>query len=232
MLEIIESYTAETDAQRDTVVASAGQNICNNRGQGPGTIDSGCEDRPIQTLLGGGTCLLVSQGDHIAAAFLLDYILFTNVRIQAFLFKAPQADFSMQNVGGCRRGISGGDVTAENVIAVLPFSNTLVTINMKGSLIKETLEDALNNFLRDDDLKGSTGSFPASAGLRWELDYTAEFGNRVSNIEMNRRLKEDEWTPLDMSSNYTVAVNCECTTTCWQDNICGLILTELKHLGI
>ena len=63
MLEIIESYTAETDAQRKKVVASAGQNICNNRGQGPGTIDSGCEDRPIQTLLGGGTCLLVSQGD-------------------------------------------------------------------------------------------------------------------------------------------------------------------------
>ena len=63
MLEIIESYTAETDAQRGKVVASAGQNICNNRGQGPGTTDSGCEDRPIQTLLGGGTCLLVSQGD-------------------------------------------------------------------------------------------------------------------------------------------------------------------------
>ena len=153
--------------------------------------------------------------------FLITYfsMVITNVRIQAFLFKAPQADFSMQNVGGCRRGISVGDVTAENVIGVLPFSNTLVTVNMEGSLIKETLEDALNNFLRDDDLKGSTGSFPASAGLRWELDYTAEFGNRVSNIEMNRRLEEDKWTPLDMSSNYTVAITCECTITCWQENI-------------
>ena len=76
MLEIIESYTAETDEQRKKVVASAGQNICNNRGQGPGTIDSGCEDRPIQTLLGGGTCLLVSQGDQIDSVFLLDCIVF------------------------------------------------------------------------------------------------------------------------------------------------------------
>ena len=128
----------------------------------------------------------------------------------------------MQNAGGCRRGISLGAMLGRKCDRCpSPFSNTFVTINMEGLLIKETLEDALNNFLRDDDLKGSTGSFPASAGLRWELDYTAEFGNRVSNIEMNRRLEEDEWTPLDMSSNYTVAITCECTIciTCWQEKI-------------
>jgi 5'-nucleotidase / UDP-sugar diphosphatase len=58
-------------------------------------------------------------------------------------------------------------------------------------------------------LGGGAGSYPFAAGLRYDIDYNQEFGNRISNVEMNIRLEQDCWSPLNMddSVSYTVATN-------------------------
>lgn len=162
-------------------VAIAAENICHTRADGS---DPNCPGKEDRSRVGGGVCLIVAQG---------------------FLFNVPTADIAIQNAGGCRGTIFEGDFTFGNAFEILPFSNTLVTLEMTGDQIRRVLEDSVNFFL-DPTIGGGGGSFPVSAGLRWHVDYTAEFGSRFSNIEVNRRL-EEEWEPLDLQAVYNVVTN-------------------------
>lgn len=123
-----------------------------------------------------------------------------------FLFKVPDANFAIQNAGGCRTDIDKGSFSIANAYGILPFSNTLVTLDLTGEQIKQVLEDALENFL-NDTIAGSDGSFPNAAGLRWEADYTKSFGQRIINLEMNSRLESNDWKPIVMNAHYLVVTN-------------------------
>ena len=57
------------------------------------------------------------------------------------------------------------------------------------------------------ELGGGAGSYPFAAGLRYDIDYNQPFGERIMNVEMNVRLEESCWSPLDMDTTYTVATN-------------------------
>jgi 5'-nucleotidase / UDP-sugar diphosphatase len=172
---------SRTVAQR--VIGNANVSLCHNRGQ---IAQAPCPNRELQTCLGGGAvCHLVAQG---------------------FLASAPMADFAIQNSGGCRTNILQGEVTFAEVFEVLPFANTLTTLRMTGRQIQAVLEESVNNFL-NTTIRGSTGSFPFAAGLRWTVDYNQGFPRRFSNIEVNVRLTQGAWTPLDLTRTYTVVTN-------------------------
>ena len=47
-----------------------------------------------------------------------------------------KVDFGLTNSGGIRESLPGGDITKGNVLAVLPFTNTLEVVEMKGSDVK------------------------------------------------------------------------------------------------
>ena len=123
-----------------------------------------------------------------------------------FLFKVPDADFAIQNAGGCRKDIDKGSFSIADAYEILPFSNTLVTLDLTGEQIKQVLEDALENFL-NDTIAGSDGSFPNAAGLRWEADYTKPFGQRIINLEMNSRLESNDWKPIVIDAHYLVVTH-------------------------
>jgi 5'-nucleotidase / UDP-sugar diphosphatase len=164
------------------VAGTANTSICHGRSQQPQTL---CPGRDLSSCLGGGgVCYLVAQG---------------------FLFNAPNADFALQNSGGCRTDIVQGNITYASLFTVLPFANTLVTLNVTGAQIKSALEDSANFFL-NTTLGGGTGSYPFAAGLRWKANYSAPFGSRFTDIEMNRRLR-GTWTPLNLANNYIVVTN-------------------------
>jgi hypothetical protein len=55
-------------------------------------------------------------------------------------------------------------------------------------------------------LAGGEGSYPFASGLRYAIDYTAMFGSRISNLEVNPRV-EGEWAPIDPMLTYTVVTN-------------------------
>lgn len=50
------------------------------------------------------------------------------------------ADFSFQNLGGLRADLPAGDITAQDVFAVLPFGNELVEVRMDGRLVRRIIE--------------------------------------------------------------------------------------------
>jgi 5'-nucleotidase len=54
-------------------------------------------------------------------------------------------------------------------------------------------------------LAGGPGSYPFAAGLRYDVDYTQAFGERILNLEYNPRL-EGSWALLDLEDTKTVYV--------------------------
>lgn len=127
----------------------------------------------------------------------------SNIVAKAFMSVTPTADFAIQNAGGVRVDVAPGNYTIADAFTLLPFSNTLVTLEMTGQQIKAVLEDALSNTLDDG---GSTGSYPYASGLRFNVDASQSFGNRISNLEINPRVV-GSWAAIDMNETYTVVTN-------------------------
>lgn len=127
----------------------------------------------------------------------------SNIVAKAFMSVTPTADIGIQNGGGVRVDVAAGDFTIADAFTLLPFSNTLVTLEMTGQEIIDVLEDALANAL---DEGGSSGSYPYASGLRYHVDASQAFGARVSNVDVNPRIA-GSWAPIDTGMVYTVVTN-------------------------
>ncbi len=121
----------------------------------------------------------------------------------AFADRAFDADIALQNSGGVRIDIPAGDVTIGDAYTLLPFANTIVNLEMTGAEVKQALEDGVANIL---DNGGSSGAYPYAAYLRWDMDFTAAAGERVTNLEY-RAKGTDTWVAFDLTATYTVASN-------------------------
>lgn len=120
---------------------------------------------------------------------------------EAFLASAPQADFALQNGGGVRAEIAPGDFTIADAYRLLPFANTLVEVEITGAQLHTVLEQALDYGLSDT---GSDGAYPHGAGIRFNVDTTAEFGSRFSAIRIWQR---GGWQPIEATTTYIMITN-------------------------
>lgn len=127
----------------------------------------------------------------------------SNIIAKAFLMITPSADIAIQNGGGVRTDVAAGEVTFAEAVNVLPFNNTLVTMQLSGAQIKASLEDALENALR---VGGSSGAYPYASGLRYHVNASLTKGSRVSNVEVNSRVS-GSWTAINDAAVYTVVTN-------------------------
>ncbi len=122
---------------------------------------------------------------------------------KSFYDLSNRADACIQNAGGVRITVAEGNITMGTAYELLPFANTLFEIEMKGSEIKQVLEDALTNYL---DNGGSTGSFPYAYALRYNINETNAANNRVSNLEIKNR-ETAIWAPIENETMYVVVTN-------------------------
>lgn len=121
----------------------------------------------------------------------------------SFLDASLLADFALQNAGGVRTPIASGEINYGEAVALLPFGNTLVEFEITGKQVVDTLENAVDNHLAK---KGSSGSHPYAAGLRWDLDMSKAKGNRFTNLEVKDR-KNGTWSTLNLEETYTLVTN-------------------------
>ena len=181
--DILAVYKDKISENLSKVIGQANETLCLVRV--PGSTRSadiaGCEDTANH-----------ARGSDIA-----------QVVAKAFLDGALRADFALQNAGGVRETVLAGDITYKTAYTLLPFSNTLVNLDITGQQVKNTLEDAIAYHMDED---GSSGSHPYADGLRWDLDLTQSKGNRVRNIEVRDR-KTGVWAPIDMNKTYVMATN-------------------------
>ncbi|NWF67341.1 MAG: NAD nucleotidase [Campylobacterales bacterium] len=122
---------------------------------------------------------------------------------EAFYNLSLRADACIQNAGGVRSGLLAGEINVGGVYTLLPFSNTLFEFDIKGSEIKQLLEDAIINY---NDNRGSDGSFPYAYALRYDIDMNREKNSRVYNLEIKDR-KTKKWQPLEADKSYVIVTN-------------------------
>jgi 5'-nucleotidase len=113
------------------------------------------------------------------------------------------AQIAFMNAGGVRADLLEGEVTYGEAFAVQPFANILTTVTLKGSDIKDILEQQFYTVAND----GTTNSrfLQPSAGFTYTWTNTAAAGSRVSNMMLNG-------VPIDPAAEYRVTANNFLTT--------------------
>ncbi|MBN2894441.1 MAG: NAD nucleotidase [Campylobacterales bacterium] len=173
--EKLGTYRSQVDAQKSVVIGSSSERLGHVRI--PETSD---------------TAGLMPLGSDIAP-----------IVAKSFYDLSNRAHACIQNAGGVRVPVEEGNITMGTAYALLPFANTLFEIDMKGSEVKQVLEDALANYL---DNGGSTGSFPYAYGLRYDIDTTKASGSRIGNLEIKDRTS-GAWSAINPASMYVIVTN-------------------------
>ena len=113
--------------------------------------------------------------------------------------KAQGVQIAIQNGGGLRASIEGGEITMGEVLTVLPFQNALATFQLKGKDVIAALENGVSQ------VEEGAGRFPQVAGIRYSWTRARKPGDgRIIQVEVNG---ENGWEPLDPDKTYGVATN-------------------------
>ena len=104
------------------------------------------------------------------------------------------ADIAITNGGGIRASIAKGDVKMGDILTSFPFSNIVVGLEVKGSVVKSALEHGVDKTPEPD------GKFPHVSGITFTLDASKPAGQRVSNVMINGE-------KLDENKTYKLATN-------------------------
>ena len=189
-LAVLKPYQERVAGFSKTVVATAPVELCARRVPGgPGSVDYGrssaaCNAEGSVSLRGGDIQQLVAQA----------YLDVANARYGG-------ADISLQSGGGVRIPLLG-PVTAAQAIQVLPFGNMLFRLDVTGQEVKGMLEDGLEAVYGPG---GSTGPYPYTGGMRFDVNAAAAKGQRASAIEVRDR-SSGAWAPLDAARTYRLFV--------------------------
>lgn len=187
---VLKPFTDKVASFNVTKVAYAPQELCSRRVPGgQGSTDysrssAACNTEGSVSLRGGDIQQLVAQS----------YLEVANRQYGG-------ADISLQSGGGVRIPLNG-EVTAANAIQVLPFGNMLYRLNVTGAEVKGMLEDGLEAVY---GAGGSTGPYPYTGGLRFDVNAKQAFGNRISGIEV-RDATSGQWASLDQAKTYRLFV--------------------------
>jgi len=97
----------------------------------------------------------------------------------AAVYKDNFTRISFQNNGGIRSWLEVGNVTYDDVFYVCPFDNTVDFVQMRGSGILKSLENAASS-IDSEDVNKYPGFGYQISGLRIEINAKLEVGSRVT----------------------------------------------------
>lgn len=112
--------------------------------------------------------------------------------------KAMNADVALYNGGSIRAGrvFSPGPLSKRDVMAILPYENPIVKIEITGATLRAALEHGVSRSAEEKE----PGRFPQVSGVRFVFDARRPPGSRVISAEVNGQ-------PLDDKKTYTLATN-------------------------
>jgi 2',3'-cyclic-nucleotide 2'-phosphodiesterase (5'-nucleotidase family) len=94
-------------------------------------------------------------------------------------------------------------ITRGQVLGVLPFGNTVVTLTVNGAELKAILENGVSQ------MPAASGRFPQVSGLCFTYDVSAPAGSRVTGAVRQAEDGSCTGAPIDLTaaSTYTIAMN-------------------------
>lgn len=110
----------------------------------------------------------------------------------ALMARVGDAQIAVTNGGGLRRGFEKGEITMGLMYELMPFDNTIVTLNIKGSDLKRVIEHGIM----------AQGFKPGQFyGLKVYYDKDAEANSRIKGMTLL------DGTPIEMDKYYKVVTN-------------------------
>ncbi len=139
--------------------------------------------------------------------------------VTAAYLDATGADIALENAGGVRGGIPQGTVTANDMLSISPFGNTLATYELSGADVLSLLERSLEishqcNKVYDLQKQAveagedpyqyawpdNSGSVLVPGGATLTIDWSKPAGQRILSAQLGG-------APLDAARTYAVAMN-------------------------
>lgn len=115
--------------------------------------------------------------------------------------RGVNADFAIHNAGGVRVSLEKGKLTAADVAGrLLPFAIDLMLYHATGLQIKQALEGAIDNALNNGVEGTGDGSFPYTAGLRYNYVCDQPKGQRIAQLEAQQ--EDGSWLAVDLEKTY------------------------------
>lgn len=125
------------------------------------------------------------------------------------------ADIAMINGGGIRADINIGDITFNDILAVMPFGNMTYTATMTGQQLMDALEFSVSSlpelfggFLQVSGMKFDVNpNIPSPVVMDFENDLFSHVGDgerRVSNLQI-LDTESDTYQDVDLNHTYTIA---------------------------
>ena len=108
-------------------------------------------------------------------------------------------DIGMINAGGLRADLepgSDGTITYKQSYDVMPFSNELGYVTIKGSDVKDALEEQWKTNLNSQNSRPLL-KLGLSKNVQYTYDPSKPYGERITSLLVNG-------APIDMNKNYTV----------------------------
>lgn len=107
------------------------------------------------------------------------------------------ADVGLINGGGIRTNTTygPGPVSRRDILAIMPFDNQLMVVEVSGQQLKAALENGVSR-LGDEE----AGRFPHVSGLSMRYDGRLPAGQRITEILIDGK-------PLDRQAHYTLATS-------------------------
>ena len=118
-----------------------------------------------------------------------------------------KVDFALIGAGGIRTNIEAGEYREGNVsLEMLPFSNFMSVLPVKGADIKALIEGAVMATLPEG---AHAGKFPYGGHIRYQ--YTETVANKSGKLDyvevMTGTTENPNWAPLEDDKTYNVAIN-------------------------
>ena len=116
-------------------------------------------------------------------------------------------DFALVGAGGVRTNIEAGEYREGNVaLEMLPFANFISVVPVKGSVIRNLLQETITATLP----KGAhAGKFPYGSHIRYQFTETVpNKAGKLNFVEVNTgSIDNPTWVPLNDNQTYNVAMN-------------------------
>jgi len=121
--------------------------------------------------------------------------------VEAFFAEWRMLDAAFLLSSSCHADIAAGDFTAIDALQVLPENNELVGIELYGSDFLRVLEESLVQYY----VHNQQGSYPHTAGIKYQLDLLAPKGERIKDAKVMGFMCN--WKPLQQNERYKIMTN-------------------------
>ena len=106
----------------------------------------------------------------------------------------------------CTGDIDNGKFGESDIDNALFSDQSLVTIDLTGSVIKSMIEEGISAVLEND----TKGAYPYFAGLRFDVNTSSAPGERASNIEIST--SPGSWIPIAYTDSYKMLTTLDIAT--------------------